>query len=114
MGINEKYTQAQADYDYLIEHHKTEPYDITGGFGEGDFYKKLLRSPTKKVAYEHYVTLIQYSADSGFENLNNDYRKSPDLKDPKTLEIYDRYDCDDVLLSRWDFDLEAAINMLNY
>ena len=112
MGIKEKYIKAQADYEYLLEHHKTEPYDITGGFCEGDFYKELLRNPTKNLAYKHYVTLIEYSADAGFENINNDSRKSPDLKDQRTLEIYDRYNCDEVLLNRWEFDLETAIAAL--
>lgn len=98
MSIDKNYRQARKDYEYLIEHHKADIHDITGGYVEGEHYKELLEDPSVENATSHYIHMIDYSSYSGFENDKGNRGNMPDLKDKKTLAIYKRYKCN---LSSW-------------
>lgn len=90
-----KYLKAKEDYQYLVDHHKAEPSDITGGFDEGNHYKDLMENPSEELAYKHFVELIEYSCYSGFEYTRGFSNQSskPDFNDEKTCEIYKYYNC---------------------
>lgn len=108
MGIKSDYEQAQRDYTYLVSHHDAEPNDMTGGFDDGEYYKMLLKSPSKKTACKHYISLITYTVSAGFEDdskQDNNANKPPDFEDKKTLEIYRRYCLEDSILSNWGIDI---------
>lgn len=108
MGIKDSYEQAQRDYKYLVDHHDAEPNDLTGGFDDGEYYKILLKNPSKKTACKHYRSLIDYTASAGFEDdskQDNNASKPPDFEDKRTLEIYRRYCLEYSVLSRWGIDI---------
>ncbi|MBO6225360.1 MAG: hypothetical protein J6N72_07925 [Psychrobacter sp.] len=104
MKIKDKYEKAKRDFNYLVDHHGTTIYDITGGYLEGEAYQKLLNKPTMTTAYKHFVAMIDYSASYGFcDGGNGGGGVSPDLTDKKTIAIYKYYNLEDELASRWGY-----------
>jgi hypothetical protein len=88
------YKGAREDYEYLVEHHKSSPYDLTGGYVDGEEYEELLKNPTKENAKWHYLQLINYSSTSGFEGWYDAEAYAPDTEDRKTMRIYKKYGCE--------------------
>ena len=81
------YEQVFKDYLELKRLHDGEdPADLTGGFVDGEWYKRLLANPTKTEAKKHIFELIEYSLQSGFETVGN-----PRLYIPAVKEIYTKY-----------------------
>lgn len=92
--ITERYKQALKDLNRLEEIHDNPPYDMTGGWVEGEKLTALLASPSKKKALEIIESLIEHSAYSGFEGGPRDSSKSPIFENSEVSEIYARYGLD--------------------
>lgn len=105
MVTRSKYEQAKNDYEFLVEHHKADIYDITGGYIEGDHYKDLLSNPCKANATKHFVAMIEYSSCYGFDSNNFNTGASPDLENKRVCGIYRNYNCEAHILTHWGVDL---------
>lgn len=90
MGIKDRYNQARKDFEYLIAHHEGYPYDMTGGFVEGDKFIDLMKNPTKANASYIYESLIEYSGQVGFEK-SGEITVKPDMDDDEVCAIYERH-----------------------
>lgn len=72
----------------------SEPYDMTGGYGEGEAMNSLLKNPTKSNAYEILVDQIHYWFQVGPDMGNSDDHSAGeniDFDDPIVTEIANRY-----------------------
>lgn len=88
--MTKRYKQAREDYEYLVAHHESDVYDLTGGFVLDNHCFELLKNPTKTQASELYELLIEHSSYAGF---GLDERIEPDLSDERVVEIYTRHCC---------------------
>ena len=107
MATHAEYQQAKTDYKYLVAHHKADIYDITGGYIDGEQYKKLLDNPSKSNAYRHFVDMITYSASNGFDIYAHNEGGSPDFDDKRTVGIYRKYNCSYEVSEKWGVDING-------
>lgn len=110
MGIKADYEKAKADYKYLVSHHNDEPADLSGVFDDGEYYKKLLDNPCKSEAYDHFLSLIIYTATAGFASTSSDHNEHtiPDFTDDRVCSIFTEYSLEDEVLAKWGVDLSGA------
>lgn len=93
MTTEQRYNQAKKDYYELIRINGGYPWDLTGGFGDGEAFEDLMKNPNKENAASYYERLIAYSAGSGFENNVNANATQPRLENKRVMAIYKKYDC---------------------
>jgi hypothetical protein len=81
------YEQVHADYRWLSSEYE-EPSDMTGGVVDGDLFRDLLANPTKRLARDMMIGLIQHWFDLGPEGACG----VVPWHDPGVREIAKRYD----------------------
>lgn len=99
-----KYEEAMADRNYLFDNYG-QPYDMTGGYVEGEHFEKLLRNPTKSAARDECINQIDYWFSSGVDlsesSLNPKGMRWPKeaAKDARVHDINLKYGCDNYYLT---------------
>lgn len=84
------YEEVRRDYEWLCEHHDSEPEDLTGGLVSDEKLFSLLRDPRRNHAAGIYHDLIIHAYQRGFEGCDTDEHN------PEVRRIFERW-CDPFL-----------------